>query len=214
MNIDPRGIPQGQYYQHMPPTGNIPPGNMMRAPPPGVLQPGFAGSKPSAKTKQSPPGPTTPRMQQAMRRPHPQEISAAQFSRAPMNAQQRQAQQAAQQQQQMWSQAELARQRPPPMAPQPLPMSSDIYRAKMTGRAQIILDINTELLRQALTNPKQSQIYVECMKRVQTNIAHLYTLNDQRASPIMMVPPPILTAPPGIPSLQSMYASLEATFQS
>ncbi|PRT52395.1 hypothetical protein B9G98_00015 [Wickerhamiella sorbophila] len=225
MNLDQHGVPHESFYSHIPVATNMP-GNMMGGMSQGPLQPGFAGSTPGPNSKLSPPVPQTSRMQQPMRRPLPQDMVNAHYTRGPPGSQppqppQPQPPQSAQpppQQQQQQQQWDMARQRanagagPGPMGPATGTRNGEVYKAKVTGRAQIILDINTELLRQAVSNPKQSQIYAECMKRVQANISHLYALNDSRNSANMPVSPPILTAPPGIPSLQNMYAHLEATF--
>lgn len=211
MSLDAHGVPQDNFYSHIPVATNMP-GSMMGGMSPGMLQPGFVGSKPGPNSKQSPPGHQNPRMQQAMRGPLPQDMVNAHYGRGPPGSQPPQPPQQQQQPPQQW---DISRQRggagagPGPMG---LSRNAEVYKAKVTGRAQILLDINTELLRQAVSNPKQSQIYAECMKRVQTNISHLYVLNDSRTSPNMPISPPILTAPPGIPSLQNMYAHLEATF--
>lgn len=61
---------------------------------------------------------------------------------------------------------------------------------------------------------KPSQEYIECMRRLQANLAYLATIAD-RAKKSGGVPPSapaIMTPPPSLPSMNEMYAKLNELF--
>ncbi|KAH8689406.1 hypothetical protein BGW36DRAFT_433407 [Talaromyces proteolyticus] len=60
---------------------------------------------------------------------------------------------------------------------------------------------------------KPSQEYVDCMRRLQVNLAYLATIADRSKKPGAAVPTaPILTAPPNMPKLNEMYTKLNELF--
>lgn len=73
---------------------------------------------------------------------------------------------------------------------------------------------NTNDASKAPTNTKPSQEYIECMRRLQANLAYLATIAD-RAKKSGGVPPSapaIMTPPPSLPSMNEMYAKLNELF--
>lgn len=61
---------------------------------------------------------------------------------------------------------------------------------------------------------KPSQEYIECMRRLQANLAYLATIADRakKSSGVIPAAPAILTPPPNLPSLNEMYAKLNELF--
>jgi hypothetical protein len=61
---------------------------------------------------------------------------------------------------------------------------------------------------------KPSQEYVDCMRRLQANLAYLATIADRSKKPGNAVPPgpQILTPPPNVPGMEELYARLNELF--
>ncbi|KAL1966199.1 hypothetical protein VTN77DRAFT_4751 [Rasamsonia byssochlamydoides] len=61
---------------------------------------------------------------------------------------------------------------------------------------------------------KPSQEYIECMRRLQANLAYLATIADRakKSGGVLPAAPAILTPPPSLPSLNEMYAKLNELF--
>jgi hypothetical protein len=61
---------------------------------------------------------------------------------------------------------------------------------------------------------KPSQEYIECMRRLQANLAYLATIADRakKASSALPAAPAILDPPPNLPTLNEMYAKLNELF--
>lgn len=70
--------------------------------------------------------------------------------------------------------------------------------------------------KQAANDPskKPSQEYVDCMRRLQANLAYLATIADRSKKPGNVVPPgpQILTPPPNVPGMEELYARLNELF--
>lgn len=99
----------------------------------------------------------------------------------------------------------------------PTPQSNPELDSK---RVALILDINLELLRHAMSVHKddrepanQEQSYLNCMKRLQCNLAYLASLADKtKALPQAPQCPQILTPPPEVASLAEPYRKLQSLF--
>ncbi|KAJ5579418.1 hypothetical protein N7450_008285 [Penicillium hetheringtonii] len=61
---------------------------------------------------------------------------------------------------------------------------------------------------------KPSQEYIECMRRLQANLAYLATIADRakKASGVTPQPPAIMTAPPNLPAVKDLYVKLNELF--
>jgi hypothetical protein len=61
---------------------------------------------------------------------------------------------------------------------------------------------------------KPSQEYIECMRRLQANLAYLATIADRakKASGVLPAAPAIMTPPPSLSNLNEMYTRLNGLF--
>ncbi|KAL1859922.1 hypothetical protein Plec18170_001869 [Paecilomyces lecythidis] len=61
---------------------------------------------------------------------------------------------------------------------------------------------------------KPSQEYIDCMRRLQANLAYLASIADKakKAAGVLPSAPAIMTPPPSLPSLSNMYAKLNELF--
>ncbi|KAJ9276823.1 hypothetical protein C8Q69DRAFT_520904 [Paecilomyces variotii] len=61
---------------------------------------------------------------------------------------------------------------------------------------------------------KPSQEYIDCMRRLQANLAYLASITDKakKAAGVLPSAPAIMTPPPSLPSLNNMYAQLAELF--
>jgi hypothetical protein len=61
---------------------------------------------------------------------------------------------------------------------------------------------------------KPSQEYIDCMRRLQANLAYLASIADKakKAAGVLPSAPAIMTPPPSLPSLNTMYAKLNELF--
>ncbi|RPA92440.1 hypothetical protein L873DRAFT_1709977, partial [Choiromyces venosus 120613-1] len=94
------------------------------------------------------------------------------------------------------------------------------------SRVTLILQINTELLRETINlqangkgtggeeNKTPDKGYIECMRRLQCNLAYLAAIADRSHKPASQIPPSptILLAPPGMPVLERMYKDLQGLY--
>ncbi|MCJ1364864.1 hypothetical protein MMC16_003981 [Acarospora aff. strigata] len=62
--------------------------------------------------------------------------------------------------------------------------------------------------------PKHSQEFIECMRRLQSNLAYLASIADRSHKPASAIPnaPAIMEAPPQYPSFEDSYAKLRELF--
>jgi hypothetical protein len=115
--------------------------------------------------------------------------------------------------------------------------------AREKARVSTLLDINSTLLQEVLNlqsagkagsaanaeanasveqggdmnkppGQKPTQEYIECMRRLQANLAYLATIADRakKASGITPQAPAIMTAPPNLPSVKELYVKLNELF--
>lgn len=117
------------------------------------------------------------------------------------------------------------------------------FAAREKARVTALLDINSALLQEvvnlqaagkagAASNPdpnsptteqaadpskagqKPSPEYIECMRRLQANLAYLATIADRAKKPGGVAPqaPAIMTPPPNLPSINDLYTKLNELF--
>ncbi|KAI1924539.1 hypothetical protein LOZ65_003022, partial [Ophidiomyces ophidiicola] len=100
--------------------------------------------------------------------------------------------------------------------------------AREKARVTVLLDINSALLQEVVhlqaagkagvanqpTTTKASPAYVDCMRRLQANLAYLATIADRakKAGAHAPAAPAIMTPPPSLPALQPAYAQLNDLF--
>lgn len=115
--------------------------------------------------------------------------------------------------------------------------------AREKARVATLLDINSTLLQEVLNlqsagkagtaanadpnapgeqgadptkvaGQKPSQEYIECMRRLQANLAYLATIADRakKASGVTPQAPAIMTAPPNLPAVKDLYVKLNELF--
>lgn len=115
------------------------------------------------------------------------------------------------------------------------------FAAREKARVTALLDINSALLQEvvnlqaagkagAVSNPdtnspaseqpdtskanQKSPEYMECMRRLQANLAYLATIADRSKKPSGVVPqmPAIMTPPPNLPAVNELYVRLNELF--
>ncbi|CAL5874286.1 uncharacterized protein PFLUO_LOCUS8576 [Penicillium psychrofluorescens] len=131
----------------------------------------------------------------------------------------------------------------PQTAPQPMSPAQAQAQAREKARVTTLLDINSTLLQEvvnlqaagkagaASNNPNQdtseqladapkaaaqkpSQEYIECMRRLQANLAYLATIADRAKKSGGVAPqaPAIMTPPPNLPVVHELYGKLNELF--
>jgi hypothetical protein len=116
------------------------------------------------------------------------------------------------------------------------------FAAREKARVTALLDINSALLQEVVNlqaagkagpasnpdtnsptseqvdaskaNQKPSPEYIECMRRLQANLAYLATIADRakKAGGVVPQTPAIMTPPPNLPALNDLYAKLNELF--
>ncbi|KAJ5344467.1 hypothetical protein N7452_002471 [Penicillium brevicompactum] len=116
------------------------------------------------------------------------------------------------------------------------------FAAREKARVAVLLDINSALLEEVVNlqtagkagpasnpdtnspapepadaskaNQKPSQEYMDCMRRLQANLAYLATIADRakKAGGVVPQTPAIMTPPSNIPALNDLYAKLNELF--
>jgi hypothetical protein len=93
----------------------------------------------------------------------------------------------------------------------------EVVNLQATGKAGTppSADVNTEQGGAPRPAPqKPSQEYIECMRRLQANLAYLATIAERAKKPHAGAPqaPPILTAPASVPAVNDLYNKLNELF--
>ncbi|KAJ5476855.1 hypothetical protein N7475_002584 [Penicillium sp. IBT 31633x] len=116
------------------------------------------------------------------------------------------------------------------------------FAAREKARVTALLDINSALLQEVVNlqaagkagpasnpdtnspapeqadaskaNQKPSPEYIECMRRLQANLAYLATIADRakKAGGVVPPTPAIMTPPPNLPAVNELYATLNELF--
>jgi hypothetical protein len=116
------------------------------------------------------------------------------------------------------------------------------FAAREKARVAALLDINSALLQEVVNlqaagkagpasnpdtnspaseqpdaskaNQKPSPEYIECMRRLQANLAYLATIADRakKAGGVVPQTPAIMTPPPNLPAVNELYARLNELF--
>jgi hypothetical protein len=116
------------------------------------------------------------------------------------------------------------------------------FAAREKARVTALLDINSALLQEVVNlqaagkagpasnpdtnspaseqpdaskaNQKPSPEYIECMRRLQANLAYLATIADRakKAGGVVPQTPAIMTPPPNLPAVNELYARLNELF--
>lgn len=98
----------------------------------------------------------------------------------------------------------------------------EVVNLQAAGKAAAVpsQDANTSPTAEQATDPpkgtaqKPSQEYIECMRRLQANLAYLASIADRakKSSGLGLTAPAIMTPPPNLPGVNELYSKLNELF--